>query len=86
IWGIIVSLGFWISPILFKLDVFRASLPGVDYINPFSAIVINARNTVMYHQFPEFNLFIWGFVYSSFFLLLGMYLLNKLGAKAAEKL
>ncbi len=86
IWGIITALGFWVSPILFKLDVFRKSLPGLDYANPFSNIIINTRNVVLYHKLPEFNLFIWGFVYSSFFLLVGIFLLNKLGNKAAEKL
>lgn len=86
IWAIIIGLGFWISPIMFKLDVLRASLPGVDYINPISSIVINARNVILYHQMPDWSLFIWGFVYSSFFLLIGIFLLNKLGSKAAEKL
>jgi ABC-type polysaccharide/polyol phosphate export permease len=71
---------------MFKLDVLRASLPGVDYINPISSIVINARNVILYHQMPDWSLFIWGFVYSSFFLLIGIFLLNKLGSKAAEKL
>jgi ABC-type polysaccharide/polyol phosphate export permease len=86
IWAIIAALGFWTSPILFKLEVFRASLPGIEYVNPISPIVINARNAFMYHQLPDWNLFIWGFAYSTFFLLIGIYLLNKLGAKAAEKL
>lgn len=86
IWTILVGLAFWISPIMFKLDVLRASLPGVDYINPISSIVINARNVILYHQMPDWSLFIWGFVYSSFFLLIGIFLLNKLGSKAAEKL
>jgi ABC-type polysaccharide/polyol phosphate export permease len=86
IWSIIVTLAFWVSPIMFRLEVFRESLPGVDYLNPISGIIINARNTVMYHTPPEWNLFLWSFVYSSFFLLIGIFLLNKLGSKAAEKL
>lgn len=86
VWSIIVSMGFWVSPILFKLDDFRNSLPGIDYINPIAGIIINARNVVMYHQTPELGLFIWNFIYATFFLLVGLYLLNKLGNKAAEKL
>lgn len=86
IWMIIAGLGFWISPIIFKLDTFRASLPGLDYINPIAGIIINARNVVIYNRLPEWNLFLWSFVYSIFFLLIGIYLLNKLGSKAAEKL
>jgi ABC-2 type transport system permease protein len=86
IWGIIVSLAFWVSPILFKLESFRESLPGLDYLNPIAGIVINTRNVVLFHISPERNLFIWDFVYASFFLLIGLYMLNKLGSKAAEKL
>jgi ABC-type polysaccharide/polyol phosphate export permease len=86
IWMIIIGLGFWISPILFKLDTFRAALPGLDYLNPISSIIINARNVVLYNRLPEWDLFIWGFIYSIFFLLIGTYFLNKLGSKAAEKL
>ena len=86
IWAIIIGLAFWISPLLFKLDILRARLPGVDYINPISSIVINARRCVLDNQLPEWSLFLWGFAYAGFFLLIGIYLLNKLGSKAAEKL
>jgi ABC-type polysaccharide/polyol phosphate export permease len=86
IWVIVAGIGFWISPILFKLETFRQSLPGIDYVNPIAGIIINARNAVLYNKLPEWNLFIWDFIYSTFFLLLGFYLLNKLGSKAAEKL
>jgi len=86
VWAIVVGLAFWISPLLFKLDILRARLPGVDYINPISSIVINARRIILENTLPEWDLFFWGFIYSGFFLFIGIYLLNKLGSKAAEKL
>jgi ABC-2 type transport system permease protein len=86
VWTIIISLGFWISPIVFKLDEFRKSMPGLDYINPIAGIIINARRVILYSQPPEWDLFYWNFGYSIFFLLIGVYVLNKLGSKAAEKL
>ncbi len=86
IWSIVIGIGFWISPILFKLEMIRERLPGVDYINPISSMVINIRHAILDNQLPEWDLFFWGFAYSGFFLLLGFYLLNKIGAKAAEKL
>ena len=86
IWAIVIGLGFWISPILFKLELVRERLPGVDFINPISSIIINARHVILNHRLPEWDLFIWGFAYSGFFLLIGFYLLNNIGARAAEKL
>jgi ABC-type polysaccharide/polyol phosphate export permease len=86
IWIVITGIGFWISPILFKLEVFRHALPGVDYINPISGIIINARNVTLYQKDPEWDLFIFDWGYAVFFLLLGSLLLNKVGSRAAEKL
>jgi ABC-2 type transport system permease protein len=86
IWSIIIGLGFWISPILFKLEVLRNNLPGVDYINPMSGIIINARHVMIDNQLPEWDLFIWSIIYSIFFLFIGLYLLKTIGSKAAEKL
>ena len=86
IWSIVISLGFWISPILFKLEVLRSNLPGVDYINPISGIIINARHIIIENQLPEWDLFIWSFIYSFFFVFIGFYLLKNIGSKAAEKL
>ncbi len=86
IWLVITGIGFWISPILFKLDTFRQALPGVDHINPIAGIVINARNVVLYQANPEWDLFVFDWTYAIFLLLAGLLLLNKIGKKAAEKL
>ncbi len=86
IWMVITGIGFWISPILFKLQTFREALPGVDYVNPIAGIIINARNVMLYQKDPEWELFIFDFAYAIFLLLLGTLLLNKIGSRAAEKL
>ena len=86
VWSIIIGIGFWISPIVFKLEKFREKLPGLDFVNPMSGIIINARRVILGGQFPEWNLFLWNFAYAIFFLVIGVYMLNKLGNKAAEKL
>jgi ABC-type polysaccharide/polyol phosphate export permease len=86
IWVVITGLGFWLSPILFKLEKFREALPGVDYLNPLSGIIINARNVLLYQVPPDWGLFIFGWIYAGVLLLIGLLLLNKLGSRAAEKL
>ncbi len=86
IWAIVINLAFWISPIIFPPETFMRTMPSVKYLNPFSSIIINARDLIMYHTLPEWKLLAWGYIYATFFLLLGIYLLNTLGSKAAEKL
>ena len=86
IWQVFVTMFFFLSPILYNLKSFTDALPSFEYINPIAGIIINARKAVMYNSTPDFNLLIWNFIYALFFLLLGLLFLNKLGAKAAEKL
>ncbi len=86
IWIVVTGLGFWLSPILFKLETFKKALPGLDYFNPLAGIIINARNVLLYRQQPDWGLFVSGWVYAIALLLIGLLLLNKLGSKAAEKL
>ncbi|MET0638215.1 MAG: ABC transporter permease [Chitinophagaceae bacterium] len=86
VWAVVIGLGFWLSPILFKLEKFREALPGLEYFNPISGIIINTRNVLLYQKSPDWNLFIFGWLYAGALLTLGLYLLNKLGSRAAEKL
>lgn len=86
IWIVVTGIGFWISPILFKLERFREALPGVDYFNPVAGIIINSRNVMLYQKNPEWNLLFFDFAYALILLLIGIFLLNKVGSKASEKL
>lgn len=86
IWMVFINFLFFLSPIFYKLEVFRHSMPGVDYINPISGLIINARRAFLYNQPPEKLLFVFDFGYAIFLVLVGLIMLNKLGAKAAEKL
>jgi ABC-2 type transport system permease protein len=86
IWSVVVGIGFWLSPILFRLDVFREALPSLEYVNPISGIIINARNVTMYNQPPDWTTFWFDYGYALFLLLVGLVLMNKIGSKASEKL
>ncbi len=86
IWMVFTNLFFFVSPIFYRLSTFRESVPGADYINPFAGIIINARKVVMDNVDPEWDLFAFDFGYALLIFLIGLLLLNKFGAKAAEKL
>ncbi len=86
IWQVFAGFLFFLSPIFYKLSTFKENLPSFDYANPIAGIIINARRVLMYNQPPDYQLLIFDFGYAFFLLLLGTMLLNKLGARAAEKL
>jgi ABC-type polysaccharide/polyol phosphate export permease len=86
IWMVVTGVGFWLSPIVFKLDKFQEALPGADYFNPIAGIIINSRNVLIYQKPPEWNLFFFDLMYSVALILLGAFMLNKIGSKASEKL
>ncbi|MEO6356937.1 MAG: ABC transporter permease [Ferruginibacter sp.] len=86
IWMVFISFLFFLSPIFYKLSSFKESLPALEYGNPMAGVIINARRVMMDGVAPDFELLAFDFGYAIFFLLVGIILLNKLGAKAAEKL
>jgi ABC-type polysaccharide/polyol phosphate export permease len=86
IWQVFTAFLFFLSPIFYKLATFKEALPYFDYLNPIAGIIINVRRVMMEGRPPDTMLFLFDIVYSFVFLIIGLLLLNKLGAKAAEKL
>lgn len=86
IWQAFATFLFFLSPIFYKLSLFKSALPSFDYINPIAGIIINARRVMMEGIQPDFELMLFNLGYALMFLFIGLILLNKLGSKAAEKL
>ena len=86
IWMVFTSFLFFLSPIFYKLETFNEKLPNFEYGNPIAGIIINARRVMMDGKKPVFELMGFDFCYAVFLLLIGIIFLNKLGARAAEKL
>lgn len=86
VWVIASQVLFFISPIFFRGDLFRDKVPGLDFINPISGIVINTRNVIMYNQHPDWTLFAWNWFYSIILFLIGFGIFLNLSPKASEAL
>jgi ABC-type polysaccharide/polyol phosphate export permease len=86
IWSLIVAMGFWLSPILFRAEQLREKLPLIDYFNPISGIIINSREIMMYHNPPNFNLLLINYGHVILLIFSGWILVKKLGVKASELL
>jgi len=86
LWTVFTSFLFFLSPIFYKLSSFKSALPGFDYVNPLAGIIINARRTMMEGQQPDYRLLLADTAWAIGIAAAGLLLLQKLGAKAAEKL
>jgi ABC-type polysaccharide/polyol phosphate export permease len=86
IWTVFTSFLFFLSPIFYKLSTFKNALPSFEYGNPVAGLIINARRVMMQRSQPDFRLLFFDIGYAVLFLAVGLLFLNKLGAKAAEKL
>ncbi|MEQ8926518.1 MAG: ABC transporter permease [Fulvivirga sp.] len=84
IWGIVVGFGFFLSPILYRGDLFSKKLPILDYLNPIAGIINNARNVLMFEQPPNWNMFLYDMAYASLLFIVGIFILNKYSDRASE--
>jgi len=86
IWNIVISFGFFLSPILYSGTVFTESLPSLNYLNPIAGIILNARDILLYNSTPNWGLLFFDLLYAIIILLIGMFVLNKYSKKASELL
>ncbi len=84
IWGIVVGFGFFLSPILYRGDLFSSKLPLLDYLNPIAGIINNTRNILIYSQPPDWSMLMFDLTYSLIIFLIGFVLLKKYSPKASE--
>lgn len=86
VWGIVISFGFFLSPILYRGELFDEKLPWLNYLNPISGIINNTRNILLYAQYPDWHMLIFDFAYALLIMAVGLFLLRKLGPRASELL
>lgn len=84
VWGIVVSFGFFLSPILYRDDLFETRLPWLNYLNPISGIINNTRDVLVYGRMLNWNMILFDMGYALLLVLIGFWMLRKLGSRAAE--
>jgi ABC-type polysaccharide/polyol phosphate export permease len=84
VWGLLLMLLFWVSPLLYHYERIAESLPALNYINPLAGIIINFRNTLMYNVSPDLTLLVVNFAQGVLVVLIGMFMVKKIGARASE--
>lgn len=86
IWSIVISFGFFLSPILYSGEVFTESLPYLNYLNPIAGIILNSRDILLYNIMPNWELIFFDYIYAIIILIIGLLVMKKHSKKASELL
>lgn len=84
VWNIVVRFGFFLSPILFRGDLFEEKVPILNYLNPISGIIYNTRDILLFNQLPDWEMMAFDFCYAGLILLVGIFLHNRISPRASE--
>lgn len=84
IWNIVVRFGFFLSPILFRGELFDEKVPFLNYLNPISGIINNTREVLLFAKLPDWQMMGFDFAYAFVILGIGLLMLQKLSPKASE--
>ncbi len=86
IWNIVVGFGFFLSPILYRGDLFSTKLPILDYLNPIAGIINNSRNILMFATNPNWEMLLFDLAYATAIFIIGLMVLKKISPRASEML
>lgn len=83
-WAVILQAGFFLSPILYPLDIFPPLMKEVLMLNPIAQIIIGARNVVLYSTAPSITGTGYASVASVVMLVVGYWVFVRMEPKFAE--
>ena len=84
--SVILTLGFYATPIVYLSSMLPEQFQWAMYVNPMAVLVESYRSILYYHQMPNFNILgIW-IVLSAIFLVLGYAIFKKLEKSFVEEL
>ena len=84
IWNIVIRIGFFMSPILFRGQLVQKKLPALMYLNPLSGIINNGRSVLMYGEQPDWMMMLFGFIYAFIILFIGLFIHKRVAPYASE--
>lgn len=84
--GIFVMVWFYLTPIVFGIDIFPPHIADLISYNPMVSIIESFRDILLYGQRPEWGSLGFSFVIGIFILLIGMMVFRKFERTFAEEL
>ncbi len=86
IWQVLLQIGFYVTPILYTIDIFPKNLQQFILLNPIARILNSARDTIIYSTPAKAEDLLFMVVSSIFFLLVGYIIFSRFEPKFAEEI
>jgi ABC-type polysaccharide/polyol phosphate export permease len=71
IWGIFTSIGLFLTPIFYSLDMLRPDRKKIILLNPMTHIIKSSRDILIDHKFPDFYGILYVIALSTLILIIG---------------
>lgn len=86
IWGILMSIGIFITPIFYSMDMLSVGKQRIILLNPMTHIIKATRQILIDNKFPDLPGLIYVFVLSTVILIVGYRLFKKMEGFFVEKI
>jgi ABC-type polysaccharide/polyol phosphate export permease len=84
IWGILLQLGFWLTPIVYKLDIIPAKYVHYIMLNPMTHIIINFQEILINGHAPALKDMLQSFIIAYVTVCIGAFIFDKTQHKFSE--
>ncbi|WP_292470417.1 ABC transporter permease [Methanolobus sp.] len=86
IWQVILQAGFFVTPIIYTIDIFPADLQKIVLLNPVARMIISARDSIIYSLPVSTNDMAFMLATSFIFLVVGYIVFFRLEPKFGEEI
>ena len=84
--NIIIMVWFYLTPIVYSIDMIPNYARKWFYLNPMTNIIAFYRDILYYKRMPSFGSFIWILLYGTVMIVVGYFVFEKLQKNFAEEL
>lgn len=86
IWQVLLQVGIFVNPIIYRLDMFPSNIRGILELNPLVSILNAAHDVVLYGTLPSFKSSLYIMATTAVFFIIGYLVFRSKGKEIVEKL
>jgi len=86
LWGVILQVGFWLTPIIYPLSIIPEFLRQLLFLNPMTRIIMDSRAVLIYDTIPTLRHNTITIIMILVVLIIGYFVFKKRSSKFAEEI